>query len=100
MLTARGATDDKGQVFSIIKAFEAVLADGPPPVNVRFLIEGQEETGSEILFGLLAREPERVKADAVLVAAKVDVSGLADLALSHFAAARRHSATSEQSGVT
>lgn len=67
-LYARGATDDKGQVFSIVKAFEAVLAGGRPPVNVRFLIEGQEESGSKVLFGLLAREPERVRADAVLVA--------------------------------
>ncbi len=66
-LFARGATDDKGQVFAIVKAFEGVLAGGPAPVNVRFLIEGQEETGSKILFDLLAREPERVRADVVLV---------------------------------
>jgi acetylornithine deacetylase/succinyl-diaminopimelate desuccinylase-like protein len=65
---ARGATDDKGQTFSIIKAFEAVLAQGAPPVNLRFLIEGQEESGSKVLFDLLGREPERVRADAVLVA--------------------------------
>jgi acetylornithine deacetylase/succinyl-diaminopimelate desuccinylase-like protein len=65
---ARGATDDKGQTFAIIKAFEAMLAEGAPAVNVRFLIEGQEESGSKVLFGLLAREPERVRADAVLVA--------------------------------
>jgi acetylornithine deacetylase/succinyl-diaminopimelate desuccinylase-like protein len=67
-LFARGATDDKGQVFATVKAFEAVLARGRPPVNVRFLLEGQEESGSKILFDLLAREPERVRADAVLVA--------------------------------
>jgi acetylornithine deacetylase/succinyl-diaminopimelate desuccinylase-like protein len=67
-LFARGATDDKGQVFATVKAFEAVLAGRRPPVNVRFLIEGQEESGSKILFDLLAREPERVRADAVLVA--------------------------------
>jgi acetylornithine deacetylase/succinyl-diaminopimelate desuccinylase-like protein len=67
-LYARGATDDKGQTFSIIKAFEAVLAQGAPPVNVRFLIEGQEESGSKVLFDLLGREPARVRADAVLVA--------------------------------
>jgi acetylornithine deacetylase/succinyl-diaminopimelate desuccinylase-like protein len=65
---ARGATDDKGQTFAIIKALEAVLAQGAAPVNVRFLIEGQEESGSKVLFGLLGREPERVRADAVLVA--------------------------------
>lgn len=66
-LFARGATDDKGQVFSIIKAFEGMSREGPPPVNVRFLIEGQEESGSSLLFDLLNREPERVEADAVLV---------------------------------
>jgi acetylornithine deacetylase/succinyl-diaminopimelate desuccinylase-like protein len=65
---ARGATDDKGQTFSVIKGFEALLAQGPPAVNVRFLIEGQEESGSKILSDLLAREPERVAVDAVLVA--------------------------------
>jgi len=65
---ARGATDDKGQTFAIIKAFEAMLAQGDPPVNVRFLIEGQEESGSKVLFDLLQREPERVVADAVIVA--------------------------------
>ncbi len=67
-LFARGATDDKGQVFAVVKALEAVLAAGKPPVNVRFLLEGQEESGSTILFDLLAREPERVRADAVIVA--------------------------------
>ena len=67
-LYARGATDDKGQVFSLIKAFEAVSRGGSPPVNVRFLIEGQEESGSGILFDLLAREPELVDVDVALVA--------------------------------
>ncbi|GBD31453.1 Succinyl-diaminopimelate desuccinylase [bacterium HR33] len=66
-LVARGATDDKGQVFAIVKAFEAVSSNGEPPVNVRFLIEGQEESGSMVLFDLLEREPHRVEADAVLV---------------------------------
>jgi acetylornithine deacetylase/succinyl-diaminopimelate desuccinylase-like protein len=66
-LFARGATDDKGQVFALLKAFEAVMAKGRPPVNVRFLIEGQEEAGSKILFALLKERPELVRADAVLV---------------------------------
>ena len=66
-LYARGATDDKGQMFSIVKAFEAVMQNGRPPVNVRFLIEGQEESGSGVLFSLIDREPERVEVDAVLV---------------------------------
>lgn len=67
-LYARGATDDKGQVFAVIKAFEAVSRAGQSPVNLRFLIEGQEESGSTVLFDLLKREPQRVEADAVLVA--------------------------------
>lgn len=66
-LYARGATDDKGQVFSIVKAFEAVSGNGQPPVNVRFLVEGQEESGSEVLFDLLDRRPELTEADAVLI---------------------------------
>jgi acetylornithine deacetylase/succinyl-diaminopimelate desuccinylase-like protein len=65
-LYARGATDDKGQVFAIIKAFETVTASGVPPVNVRFLIEGQEESGSQVLFDLLNERPDLIRADAAL----------------------------------
>ena len=62
---ARGACDDKGQVFCLLKAIEAA---GRPPVNFRFLIEGQEESGSQVLFDVLRAEPHRTRADAVLVA--------------------------------
>ena len=62
---ARGAADDKGQVFCLLKA---IAAGGRPPVNFRFLIEGEEEFGSKVLFDVLAREPQRLRADAVLVA--------------------------------
>jgi acetylornithine deacetylase/succinyl-diaminopimelate desuccinylase-like protein len=61
----RGAADDKGQVFCLLKAIEA---GARPPVNFRFLIEGEEEFGSKVLFDLLKREPQRVRADAALVA--------------------------------
>jgi len=64
-LYARGSADDKGQVFCLLRAIEAA---GQPRVNLRFLIEGEEEHGSKVLFDLLKREPHRVKADAVLVA--------------------------------
>ena len=64
-LYARGSADDKGQVFCLLRAIEAA---GNPRVNLRFLIEGEEEHGSKVLFDLLKREPHRVKADAVLVA--------------------------------
>ena len=63
---ARGAADDKGQVFCLLKAIEA--GGDRPPVNFRFLIEGEEEYGSRVLFELLRREPERTRADAVLIA--------------------------------
>lgn len=64
-LYARGAADDKGQVFCLLKA---IAATPRPPVNFRFLIEGEEEYGSKVLFDLLKREPQRVRADAILIA--------------------------------
>lgn len=68
-LYARGAIDDKGQVFTLLKAYEAVRdAEGRPPVNVRFLFEGEEECGGHVVFDLLAAEPERMAVDAILVA--------------------------------
>jgi acetylornithine deacetylase/succinyl-diaminopimelate desuccinylase-like protein len=68
-LFARGAIDDKGQVFCLLKAYEAVRdADGKPPINIRFLFEGEEECGGRVVFDLLEAEPERTAADAVLVA--------------------------------
>ena len=62
---ARGAADDKGQVFCLLKA---IAEGGRPPLNFRFLIEGEEEFGSKVLFDVLTREPQRLAADAVLVA--------------------------------
>jgi acetylornithine deacetylase/succinyl-diaminopimelate desuccinylase-like protein len=53
-------------VFCLLKAIEA--SGDHPPVNFRFLIEGEEEYGSRMLFELLRREPERTQADAVLIA--------------------------------
>lgn len=70
-LYARGAADDKGQVFCLLRAIEAA---GRPTVNYRFLIEGEEEFGSKTLFDVLRREPERTKTDVALVA---DMSYLA-----------------------
>ena len=68
-LYARGAVDDKGQVFTLLKAYEATRDEsGLPPVNLRFLIEGEEESGGEMIDALLTREPERTEADAVVVA--------------------------------
>ncbi|HJP56310.1 MAG TPA: dipeptidase [Gemmatimonadales bacterium] len=67
-LYARGAADDKGQVFCLLKAYEASRgADGHPPLNVHFIFEGEEECGGRVVFDLLRAEPERTRADAVLV---------------------------------
>jgi len=67
-LYARGAADDKGQVFCLLKAFEAALAaDGTPPCNLNFIVEGEEECGGQVIFNLLEAEPARAQADAVLV---------------------------------
>jgi len=67
-LCARGTADDKGQVFAIVAAVEALLKTrGRLPVNVRFLIEGEEEVGSKGLTAFLTAQPDRTRADAVLV---------------------------------
>jgi acetylornithine deacetylase/succinyl-diaminopimelate desuccinylase-like protein len=67
-LFARGAADDKGQVFCLLKAYEATLdTDRRPPLNVRFIFEGEEECGGHVIADLLRAEPERTRADAALV---------------------------------
>jgi acetylornithine deacetylase/succinyl-diaminopimelate desuccinylase-like protein len=67
-LYARGASDDKGQLFCLLKAYEAVLdGSGRPPLNVHFIFEGEEECGGKVIFDLLQQEPERTRADAALV---------------------------------
>src|ERR671921_1532243 len=67
-LYARGAADDKGQVFCLLKAYEATLdPDRRPPLNVRFIFEGEEESGGNVIADLLRAEPERTRADAALV---------------------------------
>jgi acetylornithine deacetylase/succinyl-diaminopimelate desuccinylase-like protein len=67
-LYARGASDDKGQVFCLLKAYESVLDErGHPPLNLHFIFEGEEECGGKVIYELLKREPERTRADAALV---------------------------------
>jgi acetylornithine deacetylase/succinyl-diaminopimelate desuccinylase-like protein len=67
-LYARGAADDKGQVFCLLKAYEATLdPDRRPPLNVNFIFEGEEESGGHVIADLLRAEPERTRADAALV---------------------------------
>ncbi len=65
---ARGACDDKGQVYIQIKAVEGLLkTTGRLPVNVKFLLEGEEETGGEHIETYVKTRPPRLKADAALV---------------------------------
>ncbi|MHB0869528.1 MAG: dipeptidase [Chloroflexota bacterium] len=67
-LYARGSADDKGQIFLHWKAIEAHMrANGRLPVNLKFLIEGEEEIGSEQLEGFLKANRELLKADVVVV---------------------------------
>ncbi len=67
-LYARGSADDKGQMFSHIKAIEALQAvHGKLPVNVKFLIEGEEEVGGLSVAEYVEKNPEKLKADVALV---------------------------------
>lgn len=68
ILYARGATDDKGQVYTHVKAAEAWMrAVGEIPVNLIFLIEGEEEIGSPNLEEFIQERRARFEADAVLI---------------------------------
>ncbi|MBX6378679.1 MAG: dipeptidase, partial [Clostridia bacterium] len=65
---ARGASDDKGQVFAHIKAVQGLLAlQGRLPVNLRFVIEGEEEIGSPNLADFLRTHPDRARADVAVI---------------------------------
>ena len=67
-LYARGAVDDKGQLWMHVKALEALLqADGTLPVNVRLIAEGEEEVGGEQIALFLREHPDQLKADVALV---------------------------------
>jgi acetylornithine deacetylase/succinyl-diaminopimelate desuccinylase-like protein len=65
---ARGSADDKGQMYMHIKAVEALLSTtGTLPINLKFLIEGEEEVGGESVAKFVADNPARLKADVALV---------------------------------
>lgn len=65
---ARGAADDKGQLFTHVKAVEGYRREGLPlPVNVKFLIEGEEEISSIHLDDVLRRERRRLACDYVVI---------------------------------
>jgi acetylornithine deacetylase/succinyl-diaminopimelate desuccinylase-like protein len=64
---ARGACDDKGQVYMHIKAFETMMATNTLPCNVKFMIEGEEEVGSDNLGFFVKANKEKLKADVILI---------------------------------
>ncbi len=64
---ARGACDDKGQFYMHIKAMEMMTKTDTLPVNIKFLIEGEEEIGSAHLETFLAEHKDLLKADVVLI---------------------------------
>lgn len=67
MIYARGSADDKGQFYMHMKAFEAMLRNGALPCNVKFMIEGEEEVGSDNLGVFVKNNRDRLKADVVLI---------------------------------
>jgi acetylornithine deacetylase/succinyl-diaminopimelate desuccinylase-like protein len=64
---ARGACDDKGQVYMHVKAFELMMQTNSLPCNVKFMIEGEEEVGSSNLGKFCIENKARLKADVVLI---------------------------------
>jgi acetylornithine deacetylase/succinyl-diaminopimelate desuccinylase-like protein len=64
---ARGACDDKGQMFMHVKAFEAMFASKELPCNVKFMIEGEEEVGSANLAIYVKENRAKLAADIILV---------------------------------
>jgi acetylornithine deacetylase/succinyl-diaminopimelate desuccinylase-like protein len=67
-LYARGAVDDKGQMYMHVKALESLFAaTGKLPINVRVLLEGEEEVGGEGIAAFVASKPPELKADFALV---------------------------------
>jgi acetylornithine deacetylase/succinyl-diaminopimelate desuccinylase-like protein len=64
---ARGACDDKGQVYMHIKAFELMMKTNTLPCNVKFMIEGEEEVGSPNLGPWIIQHKSKLQADVILI---------------------------------
>ncbi|MDV3309856.1 MAG: dipeptidase [Cyclobacteriaceae bacterium] len=64
---ARGACDDKGQVYMHVKAFETMNALNRLTCNIKFMVEGEEEVGSENLASFVRDNKEKLKADIILI---------------------------------
>jgi acetylornithine deacetylase/succinyl-diaminopimelate desuccinylase-like protein len=67
VIWGRGSDDDKGQSFMHAKAFEFMVRENCLPCNVKFMLEGEEEIGSESLYGFCEQNREMLKADVILV---------------------------------
>lgn len=67
MIYARGSADDKGQFYMHVKAIETMMKSGGLPCNVKVMIEGEEEVGSDNLGLFVSANKERLKADVVLI---------------------------------
>lgn len=64
---ARGACDDKGQMYMHVKAFETMMKTNTLPCNVKFMIEGEEEVGSSNLGPWIIENKEKLKGDIILI---------------------------------
>jgi acetylornithine deacetylase/succinyl-diaminopimelate desuccinylase-like protein len=64
---ARGACDDKGQMYMHVKAFEYMIQSNTLPCNVKFMIEGEEEVGSVNLKTFVENNTEKLKNDVILI---------------------------------
>lgn len=64
---ARGACDDKGQMYMHVKAFELMMKTNTLPCNVKFMIEGEEEVGSPSLGPWIIENKARLKGDVILI---------------------------------
>lgn len=64
---ARGACDDKGQMYMHVKAFEIMIKTNTLPCNVKFMIEGEEEVGSPSLLEWIKQNKRRLKGDVFLI---------------------------------
>jgi acetylornithine deacetylase/succinyl-diaminopimelate desuccinylase-like protein len=64
---ARGACDDKGQMYMHVKAFESLVKSGSLPCNAKFMIEGEEEVGSSHLETFVKENKKKLAADVILI---------------------------------
>jgi acetylornithine deacetylase/succinyl-diaminopimelate desuccinylase-like protein len=66
-LYARGACDDKGQVYMHVKAFEIMVKNNVLPCNIKFMVEGEEEVGSDNLGTFVKENKDKLRADIILI---------------------------------